>query len=255
MKKAGWEPASSHGWEGDNMNAEVGKVKGEADVIFFDAAGTLIYLARPVGWHYALIARKHGLQVDEARMESAFREVWRARPARPPSTGPRVDDDRPWWRALALDVLRTASPSAAKIDGEAWFAELYAHFAQPGIWLLYEDARRCLHRLQGRHRLAVISNFDGRLRRVLDDLGASANFEKVFISSELGCEKPHRAIFRQALELMNVGPERCIHAGDDPERDWAGAAAAGLGVFRVRRPSVTLDDFESDLASEPRPVG
>jgi hypothetical protein len=30
------------------MNAEVGKVKGEADVIFFDAAGTLIYLARPV---------------------------------------------------------------------------------------------------------------------------------------------------------------------------------------------------------------
>ena len=65
------------------MDADVGKVKGEADVIFFDAAGTLIYLARPVGWHYALIARKHGLEVDEARMEAAFREVWRERPRAP----------------------------------------------------------------------------------------------------------------------------------------------------------------------------
>jgi putative hydrolase of the HAD superfamily len=237
------------------MNAEVGKVKGEADVIFFDAAGTLIYLARPVGWHYATIARKHGLEVDEARMESAFRDVWRARPARPPSTGPRADDDRPWWRALALDVLRAASPSATNIDGETWFDELYTHFAQPGIWLLYEDARRCLNRLQARSRLAVISNFDGRLRRILDDLGVSAKFENLFISSELGCEKPNRAIFRQALEFMNVKPERCIHAGDDPERDWAGAAAVGLGVFRVKRPSVTLDDLQSGLASEPRQVG
>ena len=123
------------------MNAGVGQVKGEADVIFFDAAGTLIHLARPVGWHYALIARKHGLKVDEAPMESAFREAWRARPARPPSTGPREDDDRPWWRALALDVLRAASPSTCNIDGEAWFAELYTHFAQPGVWLQHAGER------------------------------------------------------------------------------------------------------------------
>ena len=233
------------------MDTEVGKVKGEADVIFFDAAGTLIYLARPVGWHYAMIARKHGLEIDEARMESAFRDVWRARPERPPSNGPRMDDDRPWWRALALDVLRAAAPSAT-INGEAWFDDLYTHFAQPGIWLLYEDARRCLNRLQARFRLAVISNFDGRLRHVLNDLGVSAKFESLFISSELGCEKPDRAIFRRALEFMNVEPERCIHVGDDPERDWAGAAAVGLGVFRVKRPSVTLDDLQSGLASEPR---
>ena len=49
------------------------KVKGEAEVIFFDAAGTLIRLARPVGWHYAEVARRHGLNADQQRMESAFR--------------------------------------------------------------------------------------------------------------------------------------------------------------------------------------
>ncbi len=235
------------------MNAEVGQVKGEADVIFFDAAGTLIYLARPPGWHYALTARKFGLEVDEGRMESAFREVWKARPARPPSPGPRDDDDRPWWRALALEVLHVAAPSATQIDAQAWFDELYTHFAKPGVWLLYDDARRCLDRLMGRYRLAVISNFDGRLRRVLDDLGVAARFENLFISSELGCEKPAPAIFRQALGSMNAEPGRCIHAGDDPERDWAGAAAVGLEIFRVNRPTVTLDDLHLPTGSEPIP--
>lgn len=225
------------------MDAEVGKVKGEA--IFFDAAGTLIGLARPAGWHYALIARRHGLPADEARMESAFRKVWKERPLRAASPGPRLEDDRPWWRALALDVLHTAEPSAAEIDENAWFDELYGHFAEPGVWILYDDAARCLDRLNGRYRLAVVSNFDRRLLRVLEELGLGGKFERVFISSEIGCEKPAPAIFRRALDAMNLEPMRCLHVGDDPERDWAGAAAAGIPVFRVRRPAVTLDHLDA----------
>lgn len=223
------------------MDGGVMKVKGEAEVIFFDAAGTLIRLERPVGWHYAEVARKHGLKADEERMESAFREVWRARPFRSPSPGARKEDDRPWWRELALEVLRTAVPSPGKIDEDAWFEELYVHFAKPGVWVLYDDAMRCLDRLAGRFRLAVISNFDRRLRLVLEELGVAAKFEQIFISSEIGCEKPHPGIFQQALDVMGVEAGRCLHVGDDPERDWAGAAAAGIAVFQVRRPGVTLD--------------
>lgn len=223
------------------MDGKAMKVKGEAEVIFFDAAGTLIRLERPVGWHYAEVARKHGLKADEERMESAFREVWRARPFRSPSPGARKEDDRPWWRELALDVLRTAVPSPGKTDEDAWFEELYAHFAKPGVWVLYDDAMRCLDRLAGRFRLAVISNFDRRLRLVLEELGVDAKFEQIFISSEIGCEKPHPGIFQQALDVMGVEAGRCLHVGDDPERDWAGAAAAGIAVFQVRRPGVTLD--------------
>jgi putative hydrolase of the HAD superfamily len=223
------------------MDGEALKVKGEAAVIFFDAAGTLIRLERPVGWHYAEIARRHGLNADEAKMELAFREVWKARPFRPASPGARDEDDRPWWRALALDVLRTAAPSSGKIDEDAWFEELYAHFAKPGVWVLYHDARRCLDRLASRFRLAVISNFDRRLRCVLEDLGVASRFERLFISSEIGCEKPHPGIFQRALDVMDVEAGRCLHVGDDPERDWAGAAAAGIPVFEVRRPGGTLD--------------
>ena len=130
-----------------------------------------------------------------------------------------------------------------KFDERAWFEELYSRFSKPGVWVLYDDVVRCLDRLANRFRLAVVSNFDRRLRHILDDLGVASRFERLFISSEIGCEKPHPAIFRQALEVMEVEPERCLHIGDDPERDWAGAAAAGIAVFKLRRPEVSLDDL------------
>jgi putative hydrolase of the HAD superfamily len=247
MKKAGWEPASLHGWEWANMQRQPLKVKREAKVIFFDAAGTLIRLKRSAGWHYAEVARRHGLEVDAARMESAFREVWSARPARPASLGGREQDDRPWWRELALEVLRTAAQLDGKFDEEAWFEELYSHFSEPGVWVLYDDVGRCLDRLAKRVRLAVISNFDRRLRRILEDLGIASRFEWLFISSEIGCEKPHPAIFQHALDVMEVEAGRCLHVGDDPQRDWAGAAAAGIAVFELRRPAVTLDDLGCGL--------
>ncbi|HEY5742404.1 MAG TPA: HAD-IA family hydrolase, partial [Terrimicrobiaceae bacterium] len=132
----------------------------------------------------------------------------------------------------------------------AWFDELYDHFANPGVWVLYDDAVRCLDRLAGRFRLAVISNFDGRLRRVLEDLGVAQSFEQLFISSEMGCEKPDQEIFRRALKVMDVEPGKCLHAGDDPERDWTGAAAAGIPVFPVQRPEVTLDKLMVPTKSE-----
>jgi hypothetical protein len=34
-----------------------------------------------------------------------------------------------------------------------------------------------------------------------------------------------------------------MHVGDDPERDWKAAAAAGLSVFKLERPRNSLIDL------------
>jgi len=225
------------------MNSNALQVKGqEVEVIFLDAAGTLIHLVEPVGKHYAEIARHHGLEVKSETMERAFRAVWKTQKPRPASGKTREEDDRPWWREVALQTLETAARPGPDFDKNAWFEELYDHFAQPGVWALYPDAERCLKRWRGL-RLAVISNFDERLRRILWHLGVDQCFEHLIISSEVGGEKPGKEIFHAALKAMGAPAERCLHAGDDPERDWAGAAAAGMRVFRVQRPDVTLDDL------------
>ncbi len=40
--------------------------------IFFDAAGTLIYLTKTVGDHYALVGQEIGLKLDATKLDRAF---------------------------------------------------------------------------------------------------------------------------------------------------------------------------------------
>lgn len=204
--------------------------------IFFDAAGTLIHLPRGVGHHYREVAARHGCDLDADALTVAFRAMWQAMPARPTTREPRPDDDRGWWRGLVEQVLDALAVSPAQLDREAYFAELYEEFTRPGVWALFPEVEEALTRLSRRAGLSVLSNFDGRLRTILTDLGIAHRFRHLVISSEVGADKPDAFIFQQALALTGCAAEDALHVGDDPRCDWAGAEAAGLRTFRLRRP-------------------
>ena len=159
------------------------------------------------------------------------------------------DDDREWWRTLVERVLDRCEVAAGDLDRAAYFEELYAEFTKPGVWALYPEVKEALLFLGERYRLGIISNFDGRLRRILRDLGIAEFFDPVIISSEVGAEKPDAWIFKQALEHAAVAPEAALHVGDDPVRDWEGAAAVGLHVFQLDRPNNSLSDLVARLTA------
>jgi putative hydrolase of the HAD superfamily len=211
--------------------------------ILFDAAGTLFYLTKTVGDHYAYVGREVGLDLDAQKLESAFHAAWKQLPRRPAIDGPREDDDKGWWRELVGHVFEQVAPSVNELDRDNFFEVAYEHFAEPGVWELYPEVPGVLEELAPRFRLAVISNFDGRLRLILQHLGISKFFSQVFISSELGADKPDPEIFRRALNLINLNANEVVHVGDDPERDWKAAAAADLLVFRLDRPRNSLRDL------------
>lgn len=243
MKKAG-VTRLPHVWELLNMNSPDTQVKPE--VIFFDAAGTLIHLVHSAGWHYADLARRQGMDVDETAMESAFRAAWQAQPPRITTSGPREDDDRPWWKSLAISVLNASGSVPPSFDQDTWFDEVYRRFTEKNVWGLYRDVLPCLDYWKARARLAILSNFDRRLRVILAHLGLDSYFEACLLSSEVGSDKPAAAFFHHACSIMGADPARCLHVGDDPERDWVGATAAGLRVFRLDRPAHSLDAFRAD---------
>ena len=211
--------------------------------IFFDAAGTLFHLPRGVGYHYALVGEEIGLRLDSRRLDRAFNDAWNAMPPREPIDGPRENDDKNWWRQLVDRVLNEAAPSLKEFDRDNFFEIAYEHFAEAGVWELYPEVLEVLEKLSPRFQLAVISNFDGRLRMILEQLGVSKFFKHVFLSSELGADKPDPEIFRRALNLVRLEPNEVLHVGDDPEHDWKGAAAAGLSVFQLDRNKNSLRDL------------
>lgn len=205
--------------------------------VFFDAAGTLFHLPRGVGWHYARVLKKHGGYLSAEDMDRRFRTLWGAMPPPHETDGPRPDDDRGWWLSLLQRVFSDAPPTF-KLD--ACFPDMWAEFARPGVWELFPETLEVLHALKAKARLGIVSNFDGRLRSVLSNLGLTDFFEHVVISSEVGADKPSPRIFSAALERFGLKANEVVFAGDDPEADWLGAERAGLKVFRLKRPENDL---------------
>jgi putative hydrolase of the HAD superfamily len=215
--------------------------------IFFDAAGTLFYLTKTVGDHYALVGEEIGLSLDLKKLDRAFHAAWKQMPKRAPIDGPRENDDKDWWRELVDLVLDRAAPSLNALDRDNFFEVAYEHFAEAGVWELYPEVVAVLQKLRPRFQLAVISNFDGRLRMILEQLGISKYFAHVFISSEIGADKPDPEIFRRALEFIDLKPNEVMHVGDDLERDWEAATAAGVSIFRLDRQKNSLRDLLANL--------
>ena len=218
-------------------------------VIFLDAAGTLITLCEPVGVTYARVAATHGVVVDAVAIGRAFRSSWKALPP-PVHPSPPPDDDRGWWRALVEHafalVLGQSVP--AQVMGPL-FSDLYDFFARPAAWAVYEDVRPALDRLKPHFRLLVLSNFDQRLRQILQGHGLLGYFEDVIISSEIGASKPHPRIFEAALLRAGVDAASCLHVGDDEKADAAGAEGQGIPHFLVRRPGAGLEELAEKLLS------
>lgn len=220
------------------------------NAIFFDAVGTLFFLTKSVGEHYAYVGGEIGLTLDAQHLERAFHDAWKNMPARPAINGPRENDDKDWWRELVDLVLHDVAPSLSRLDRDNFFEIAYEHFAEPGVWECFPEVPSVLRRLQPRFQLAVISNFDGRLRFVLQHLGISKFFTHVFISSELGADKPDPEIYRRAVTLMKLKTGEVLHVGDDSQRDWKAARAAGLSAFQLDRPRNSLIDLLATLSSD-----
>jgi putative hydrolase of the HAD superfamily len=133
---------------------------------------------------------------------------------------------RPEWAALvdaAFAGLTERPPS------QTFFPDVYAAFAEPESWRIYDDVIPALETLRKAGlRLAVISNWDGRLRPLLRRLGLVRYFEAIMVSCEVRVPKPGKAIFRAAARELALTPVTILHVGDSRAMDFVGARAAGL---------------------------
>jgi putative hydrolase of the HAD superfamily len=134
-------------------------------------------------------------------------------------------------------VVAEAFGTAASAPGfEACFGELYAHYATPAAWRVFPDVLPALTALRAEGlRLAVVSNFDGRLPGLLADLGLAALLDTIVYSSRTASAKPDGRIFQEALSRVGVSPAQAMHVGDGEAEDVAGGRAAGLRAVLLDR--------------------
>src|SRR5207244_3626610 len=77
-------------------------------------------------------------------------------------------------------------------------------------------------------RLAIGSNFDGRLRAIVLGLPALAPISDLFISSEVGWKKPAAEFYRHCLAALKLEPGAVLSIGDHLENDAAAPGRLGM---------------------------
>lgn len=212
-------------------------MKRRIQAVLFDAAGTLIRLREPVGETYAREAKAFGVDVPAGRIGEAFERVFAAAPANVHPGRTLADAaglERDWWQARVRESFRAADQMVAFDDFDAFFDRLWKHYASRAAWDLAPGALVTLETL-GRNglRLAILSNFDQRLRGLLSEFEIHALFDAVTLPADAGAAKPNRQIFDACLKRLGLAGQQAVYVGDDAVKDVAASKAAGLRAIDV----------------------
>lgn len=215
------------------------------ELITFDLGGTLITPCPSVGEIYAEAISSHGHPADAGRMNQRFPAAMKQW-TDAGNTGEKVRDDQAIWREIFRETaLEEAVPVSAF---ETVFQAAFHSFAKGGRWKLAPSALATLEKICSMGiRLAVLSNSDRRSRDVLRELEIIDFFEAVFLSGEIGYEKPDLRIFQHVAQAMNVVPEKILHVGDSPRHDQTGAESAGWRSYLVEYGTSALADLPGRL--------
>ena len=134
----------------------------------------------------------------------------------------------------------------------------YEELLCEGHWFM-PGAERLLEELKGDYRLFIVSNGSAKVQAArLASAAIGPYFEQIFISEEVGAEKPTRAFFDRCFaRIPDWDPARAILVGDSLTSDIRGAKNAGmLSVWynyrgRSGRAEIRPDYEISDLAELP----
>ena len=144
-----------------------------------------------------------------------------------------------FWYQIAYDwILKVGLPTDhAEMVFEAGMIRLYDRSRRDhSIFSIFEDTVPALDRLKAKgFRMAVLSNWDYSIHRVMKLLKLDGYFERIYASLEEGVEKPDPRLFEIMLNGCGVSAGNVIHVGDSPTDDLLGAQNAGIKAVLIDR--------------------
>jgi len=196
------------------------------DTLLLDAGGVMIF---PNWDRVAAILGQHGLSTSGDALRAveppAKRAIDEARRI-------AASDDAQRGGAYFDLVLDGAGVQRGAARDEA-LAEVYAYHQSENIWeTVPGDVKPALTALRDMGvTLAVASNANGVLHRVMDRVGLTPYFAVICDSCVEGVEKPDPRFFEIVMERAGGRRESTMHVGDLYHVDVAGARNTGIAAM------------------------
>jgi HAD superfamily hydrolase (TIGR01509 family) len=191
----------------------------DLDAVTVDGYGTLVRLRDPVPLFLEQLERRGVAAAPEAVAAGFAAEVAYYRP------NAMHGRDAESLAALRLECTRIFLEGAgSELEPESFVGAFMDSIVMEPIDGAFEVVRAL--RARGLE-VAVVSNWDIGLTEQLERLGVASLFTAIVTTAEAGAPKPEPAVFRLALEKLEVDAGRALHIGDE-SGDEDGARAAGM---------------------------
>ena len=131
------------------------------------------------------------------------------------------------------------------------FEEKFTTYFYDYMWkytVLKQETIEVLEKLQGKYKLAIISNGDSKSQHSkITHVDIEKYFDEVIVSGDIGIHKPDKRIFEYMMNKLDVRPEECLMIGDVFSNDILGAYNAGIKpvwiIADTERPSRYYDGY------------
>ena len=165
------------------------------------------------------------------------------------------------WEQLELGVMtrdqvlvgrfdRLFQELGMEVDAAACMKQ-YEHNLSIGHYFL-PGAEEAVKKLHEKYRLFLVSNGTATVQHGrLTSAGLYPYFEQVFISQNIGYNKPDKAYFDRCFErIPGFAPEKALMVGDSLTSDIKGGINAGLKTVWVNPAHKPCGDIRSDYEIE-----
>lgn len=117
--------------------------------------------------------------------------------------------------------------------GQKFYQDMFEHLLDH--MKLLDGIKILLEQLSKEYCLTILTNgYSAEQRRKIERLEISRYFDKIYISDEIGIEKPDKKAFQKILNDYKLEPSECLMIGDSYIHDIEPAVSLGLQTLHVR---------------------
>ena len=207
----------------------------DIQAIAFDVNGTLVEILTEDDMEQCFRAAGHfltyqGVDLRRQEVRDLYFQTMKEQQKESSEEYPEFDSVKIWQSIVEenqTDFTRALAPEK-RAQIPLFLAEMYRGISRRRL-RLYPFVRETLEMVQGRFRLAVVTDAQSAYARgELHQVGILDYFDPIIISGDYGFRKPDRRLFQAALDGMGVAAEHTLFIGNDMHRDIFGAREAGM---------------------------
>ncbi len=214
-------------------------------VVFFDVGETLLYRNPSLTTIVYRFLKKVGYKFKKYQIDNFLKET--AKEMKPVVEKARLNDSQKWELFIKKFFRKIKFKNFEKVT------KIKERLKKGTSFRKFKDVDKTFDFLKKNGiKIGIISNAPKELKEILKRTGILQKVDFLFISEEVGFEKPHKNIFEYALKKAKVFRDECLFVGDNYIADIKGAKRVGILPFWINRDSDNMhfsykDNYDKDI--------